>query len=76
MEERLAEWLTDGLRALHLEWAGYRTKLIEFVATEHTPKNLMIAAVREREPFASTEVRDRIVALKRFFGLDAPEAEG
>ena len=49
MEERMAEWVTDGLRALFLEWAGYRTKVMEFVASEHTPKNLMIAAVRERD---------------------------
>ena len=42
MEERMAEWVTDGLRALFLEWAGYRTKVMEFVAGEHTPKNLMI----------------------------------
>ena len=51
MEERMAEWATDGLRALFLEWAGYRTKIMEFVGGEHTPKNLMIAAVREREAF-------------------------
>jgi SAM-dependent methyltransferase len=50
MEERMAEWATDGLRALYLEWAGYRTKLMEFIGGEHTPKNLMIAAVRERKP--------------------------
>ena len=49
MEERMAEWLTDGLRALFLEWAGYRTKVVEFISSEHTPKNLMIAAVRHDE---------------------------
>ena len=70
MEERMAEWVTDGLRALFLEWAGYRTKLMEFVSTEHTPKNLMLAAVRERAPFTSAEARERIVELKKFFGLE------
>jgi len=70
MEERLAEWVTDGLRALFLEWAGYRTKVMEFVASEHTPKNLMIAAVREREPFADVAVRTRIEELKKFFGIE------
>jgi SAM-dependent methyltransferase len=69
MEERLAEWLTDGLRALFLEWAGYRTKVFEFVSSEHTPKNLMIAAIREREPFADEAARRRIVELKQFFGI-------
>lgn len=69
MEERMAEWVTDGLRALFLEWAGYRTKLMEFVSTEHTPKNLMLAAVREREPFADITARKRIEELKEFFGI-------
>lgn len=69
MEERLAEWLTDGLRALFLEWAGYRTKLMEFIASEHTPKNLMLAGIREREPFADAEARKRIEDLKTWFGI-------
>lgn len=69
MEERMAEWLTDGLRALFLEWAGYRTKLMEFVSTEHTPKNILLAAIRERDPFTDLGARDRIVELKRFFGI-------
>ncbi len=69
MAERMAEWSTDGLRALFLEWAGYQTKMIEFVSTEHTPKNLMIAAVRRAEPFTSTAARDRIDRFKEFFGI-------
>jgi SAM-dependent methyltransferase len=69
MEERMAEWVTDGLRALFLEWAGYRTKVMEFVGSEHTPKNLMIAAVREREPFADEVARKRIEDLKSFFDI-------
>ncbi len=70
MEERMAEWVTDGLRALFLEWAGYRTKVMEFVAGEHTPKNLMIAAVREREAFTDEAARKRIEELKAFFGVE------
>jgi SAM-dependent methyltransferase len=69
MEERMAEWLTDGLRALFLEWAGYRTKVFEFVASEHTPKNLMIAAVRERESFTDVPAKRQIEDLKAFFGV-------
>ncbi len=69
MQERLAEWLTDGLRALFLEWAGYRTRMIEFVGSEHTPRNLMIAAVRTGEPFQAEPARQHIVELKKFFGL-------
>jgi len=44
--ERQAEFVTDALRTLLLEWAGYDTRAFEFISTEHTPKNLMIAAVR------------------------------
>lgn len=70
MEERLAEWLTDGLRALYLEWAGYRTKVMEFVSTEHTSKNLMIAAIKCGEPCVDEAARARIVRLKEQFGMD------
>lgn len=69
MEERMAEWLTDGLRAMYLEWAGYETKVFEFVSSEHTPKNLMIAAVQKHQPYVDIAARDRIEALKQFFGL-------
>ena len=71
MEERMAEWVTDGLRALFLEWAGYRTKIMEFVGSEHTPKNLMIAAVREGEPFTNDSARKRILEMKAFFGIES-----
>ena len=70
MAERMAEWATDGLRALFLEWAGYQTKMIEFVSTEHTPKNLMIAAVRHAEPVTATVARERIEQFKGFFGIN------
>jgi len=69
MEERMAEWVTDGLRALFLEWAGYETKVFEFVSSEHTPKNLMIAAVRKHEPYTNVPAREKIEELKRFFGV-------
>jgi SAM-dependent methyltransferase len=49
-QERQAEFVTDAMRALLLEWAGYRTKVFEFVSTEHTAKNLMIAAHKTHAP--------------------------
>ena len=76
MAERMSEWVTDGLRALFLKWAGYRTKIIEFVASEHTPKNLMIAAIREREPFTNGAVRDQIIQLKMFFDIERHALDG
>lgn len=67
--ERMAEWVTDALRTLYLEWAGCRVKAIEFVSPEHTAKNLLLAAVREREPFQDTAARTRYEALRDWFGL-------
>jgi len=47
LEERLAVSLTDGLRALTLEYFGYETKVFEFVSSEHTARNTMITAVKK-----------------------------
>lgn len=47
--QRTADLVTDAFRALALRIMGYRTDVVEFVATEHTPRNLMIRAVRVRE---------------------------
>jgi SAM-dependent methyltransferase len=69
LAERFAEWITDGLRVLFLEWAGYEVKAIEFVSSEHTPKNLLLAAVRRHPPFTDPTRRDGILALKREFGI-------
>jgi len=46
LHEREAEFVTDALRAALLEWAGYETKVFEFISTEHTAKNLMITAMK------------------------------
>ena len=46
LEERFADLLTDALRAHILKLVGYRSEVIEFVGGEHTPRNLMIRAVR------------------------------
>ncbi len=72
MAERISEWATDGLRTLVLDWAGYRTKVIEFVSSEHTGKNLMIAAVRnEAAPTVDEQQAhlSRIAAFREFFGI-------
>lgn len=46
LRERFAALATDGLRAELLEMAGYRTQILEFIDMEHTPKNLLIRAVK------------------------------
>jgi hypothetical protein len=69
LAERFSEWLTDGLRALRLEQAGYTTRIIEFVASEHTQRNLLIAGVRHKGPAGVPQTDRPIRALKEFFQL-------
>ena len=67
-QERQAEFVTDALRAQLLEWAGYRTKVFEFISTEHTAKNLMIAAIKmgsAGDAAAATHLR----AFAAFYGI-------
>ncbi|MBD5477083.1 MAG: SAM-dependent methyltransferase [Lachnospiraceae bacterium] len=47
IKERLSALVTDALRANLLEASGYETSILEFIDMEHTPKNLLIRAVRK-----------------------------
>ena len=70
-QERQAEFVTDALRAQLLEAAGYRTKVFEFISTEHTAKNLMIAAIRTNAAPAAAEsvAAQRLREFARFYGI-------
>lgn len=46
VKERVAALITDALRAQLLEACGYKVQIIEFIDAEHTPKNLLIKAVK------------------------------
>lgn len=67
--ERQAEFVTDALRAALLEWAGYATSVIEFIAPEHTGKNLMLAAVKRTRPHDRAAAAIRVRDLAAFYGL-------
>ena len=73
--EREAESVTDSLRALLLESAGYRVKVFEFVSTEHTRKNTMIAAVRREGAGRGAEALREFEALKSFYGIESQRLE-
>lgn len=50
LKERLGDILTDSFRAQLLRVMGYRTDVVEFIAAEHTDKNLMIRGVKTSPP--------------------------
>lgn len=73
--EREAESVTDSLRALLLEAAGYRARVFEFVSTEHTRKNTMIAGVRRRDHADGEEALRQFRELKEFYGIGEQRLE-
>lgn len=46
LKERFSALITDAVRAQFLEMMGYKTQILEFIDMEHTPKNLLIRAVK------------------------------
>lgn len=71
IQERMAALMTDSIRANILEAMGYKTQLIEFIDFEHSPKNILIRAVRSK---VSREKRkkliDEIEALRSEFSFE------
>lgn len=57
LRERFADTLTDALRASLLRIAGYRVDVVEFVGSEHTPRNTLLRAVRAGGPVKGGGVR-------------------
>lgn len=69
LEERQAEIVTDGIRALLQESAGYKTRVFEFISNEHTAKNVMITAVRGLSSAPKSEALAQVAAIKQQFGI-------
>ncbi|MBC9733082.1 SAM-dependent methyltransferase [Nocardioides sp. zg-578] len=57
LRERLADTLTDGLRAALMRMQGYRVDVVQFVESQHTPRNTMLRAVRTGSPVKGGGVR-------------------
>ena len=55
IKERMAALITDALRAEYLEGEGYEAQILEFIDMEHTPKNILIRAVKTGKKKANKE---------------------
>ncbi|HQK34045.1 MAG TPA: SAM-dependent methyltransferase, partial [Spirochaetales bacterium] len=65
IRERVGSLVTDTLRALALEAVGYTVTIMEFIATEHTPKNILIRA-QKLSDFSESQKK---IALERLYAF-------
>jgi hypothetical protein len=69
LKERLAALVTDSLRANLLEAAGYAVQILEFIETEHTPKNLLLRAIKQDSPALREKRFAEYEAFRDFWGV-------
>ena len=76
VKERMSALMTDAVRANVLEYCGYRTQLLEFIDIAHSPKNILIRAVKGNVSKAKREkAKEEIERLCREFGIRQTLAE-
>ena len=66
--DKFATLATDSFRSLTLELCGYKTKMIEFIDTEHTSKNILIKAIRSKSSNLKEKLKE-YNRLKEFLGI-------
>jgi SAM-dependent methyltransferase len=68
--ERQAEMVTDGMRALVMEYFGYKTKAMQFISDAHTPKNVLLVGVKQGvNPINQAKTLKKIRDTKAYFGI-------
>ncbi len=63
IKEKMAALMTDAIRANLLEEQGYDTQILEFIDMEHTPKNILIRAVKRKHMKYGNKSKDTISTL-------------
>jgi SAM-dependent methyltransferase len=69
IKERLTALVTDAARAQLLEIAGYQVQVLEFIELEHTPKNLLIRAVKRTKPIDKERTIQSYLEFKRMLNI-------
>jgi len=72
IKERISALVTDAVRANILEAAGYETNILEFIDMEHTPKNLLIRAVKrvKGDEQRQQKARQKVDDVTKFLHID------
>ena len=70
LKERFSALLTDTIRAETLRMCGYKTSVLEFIDMAHTPKNIMIRAVKKHEPETEQGKKQEYMRLIEDFHAD------
>lgn len=70
IKERMAALMTDAMRADILEWKGYHVDILEFVDMQHSPKNLLIRAVKEEKEKKMAEAKQRVEHALQTYGIE------
>ena len=69
IQERMAALMTDAFRADVLELEGYQVQVLEFIDMEHTPKNILIRAVKQNTPLSSEKKEKLLDSLQTCMGV-------
>ena len=68
--ERQAVMITDTIRALILEYFGYKTQVMEFIEMEHTPKNVLLVGRKTTKTPKDPKIAQQIKDLKAQYGIE------
>ncbi len=71
VKERISALMTDAVRGNMLTYMGYSVQLLEFVDMSHTPKNIMIRAVKSNiSPKVRKSALNEVISLNNEFGIN------
>lgn len=68
--ERQAVMITDTIRALVLEYCGYKTQVMEFIEIDNTPKNVLLVGRKTDKPVDKEAIAKQIKALMEQYGIE------
>lgn len=68
--ERQAVMITDAVRALVLEYCGYKTQVMEFIEIDNTPKNVLLVGRKTEQPIDKETIAAQIRGLLERYGIE------